>query len=227
MEALLKRELGCDFVKATGHSGGGCISQGQSYDTDRGRVFVKVNSKAEVRAAVGRARAGWVVVGVWGLGGASGPGLGSWWGVWGVGGPGFGVRNRRGGRDSGRGLGSWCGVWRVRGPGFRVWGGGGWRCSRPGWGSAQQGHRALALADPLAPPAVSGRSWGRVPRVSHINPGGGAERTLWAAVWGPLRPTMLPAAVWTVVLGGFAVGGVAGRYFEKSLAGGVLNRDWQ
>lgn len=53
MEALLKRELGCGSVKATGHSGGGCISQGQSYDTDRGRVFVKVNPKAEVRAAVG------------------------------------------------------------------------------------------------------------------------------------------------------------------------------
>ncbi|XP_025783412.1 ketosamine-3-kinase isoform X2 [Puma concolor] len=49
MEALLRRELGCDFVKATGHSGGGCISQGQSYDTDRGRVFVKVNSKAEAK----------------------------------------------------------------------------------------------------------------------------------------------------------------------------------
>ncbi|XP_004404503.1 PREDICTED: ketosamine-3-kinase isoform X2 [Odobenus rosmarus divergens] len=49
MEALLKRELGCDLVKATGHSGGGCISQGQSYDTDRGRVFVKVNSKAEAK----------------------------------------------------------------------------------------------------------------------------------------------------------------------------------
>uniref|UniRef100_A0A452Q7Z2 protein-ribulosamine 3-kinase n=1 Tax=Ursus americanus TaxID=9643 RepID=A0A452Q7Z2_URSAM len=78
MEALLKRELGCDFVKATGHSGGGCISQGQSYDTDRGRVFVKVNSKAEVRAAVGRARAGWVVVGVWGLGGGGADTLGEW-----------------------------------------------------------------------------------------------------------------------------------------------------
>lgn len=48
MEELLRRELGCGFVKATGHSGGGCISQGQSYDTDQGRVFVKVNSKAEV-----------------------------------------------------------------------------------------------------------------------------------------------------------------------------------
>ncbi|XP_045381751.1 ketosamine-3-kinase isoform X1 [Lemur catta] len=49
MEGLLRRELGCSSVKATGHSGGGCISQGQSYDTDRGRVFVKVNSKAEAK----------------------------------------------------------------------------------------------------------------------------------------------------------------------------------
>ncbi|XP_072796044.1 ketosamine-3-kinase isoform X1 [Vicugna pacos] len=49
MEALLKRELGCSSVKAMGHSGGGCISQGQSYDTDKGRVFVKVNHKAEAR----------------------------------------------------------------------------------------------------------------------------------------------------------------------------------
>uniref|UniRef100_A0ABI7WIF3 Protein-ribulosamine 3-kinase n=1 Tax=Felis catus TaxID=9685 RepID=A0ABI7WIF3_FELCA len=56
MEALLRRELGCDFVKATGHSGGGCISQGQSYDTDRGRVFVKVNSKAEVFSFSSRVR---------------------------------------------------------------------------------------------------------------------------------------------------------------------------
>ncbi|PNJ87511.1 FN3KRP isoform 4 [Pongo abelii] len=49
MEELLKRELGCGFVRATGHSGGGCISQGRSYDTDQGRVFVKVNPKAEAR----------------------------------------------------------------------------------------------------------------------------------------------------------------------------------
>lgn len=64
MEELLKRELGCGSVKATGHSGGGCISQGQSYDTDKGRVFVKVNPKAEVRVAAG---AGW----------GAGPGRGS------------------------------------------------------------------------------------------------------------------------------------------------------
>lgn len=74
MEELLKRELGCDSVKATGHSGGGCISQGQSYDTDKGRVFVKVNSKPEVRVAAG---AGW----------GAGPGRGSvrargWGPVW-------------------------------------------------------------------------------------------------------------------------------------------------
>ncbi|XP_037665430.1 ketosamine-3-kinase [Choloepus didactylus] len=49
MEALLRRELGYGFVKAAGHAGGGCISQGQSYDTDRGRVFMKVNPRAEAR----------------------------------------------------------------------------------------------------------------------------------------------------------------------------------
>lgn len=56
MEELLRRELSCSWVKATGHSGGGCISQGQSYDTDQGRVFVKVNGKAEVRVAGGGVR---------------------------------------------------------------------------------------------------------------------------------------------------------------------------
>ncbi|KAI2585914.1 FN3KRP isoform 3 [Pan troglodytes] len=50
MEELLRRELGCSSVRATGHSGGGCISQGRSYDTDQGRVFVKVNPKAEVKS---------------------------------------------------------------------------------------------------------------------------------------------------------------------------------
>ncbi|KAH1183417.1 hypothetical protein KIL84_004909 [Mauremys mutica] len=49
MEAALKRELGTSVLRPTGHSGGGCISQGQSYDTDGGRVYVKSNSKAEAR----------------------------------------------------------------------------------------------------------------------------------------------------------------------------------
>ncbi|XP_072259695.1 ketosamine-3-kinase-like [Pyxicephalus adspersus] len=49
MEALLKKELSCSQVKLAGHSGGGCISQGQSYDTDLGRLYVKANHKAEAR----------------------------------------------------------------------------------------------------------------------------------------------------------------------------------
>ncbi|KAM4665235.1 ketosamine-3-kinase-like [Discoglossus pictus] len=49
MEALLKKELSCSRVQEAGHSGGGCISQGQSYDTDRGRLFVKINHKSEAR----------------------------------------------------------------------------------------------------------------------------------------------------------------------------------
>ncbi|XP_075936260.1 ketosamine-3-kinase [Anarhichas minor] len=49
MEAKLKKELGTAMLKSTGHSGGGCISEGQSYDTDTGRVFVKINHKSEAK----------------------------------------------------------------------------------------------------------------------------------------------------------------------------------
>ncbi|KAF0032783.1 hypothetical protein F2P81_015073 [Scophthalmus maximus] len=49
MEAKLKTELGTAVLKSTGHSGGGCISEGQSYDTDTGRVFVKINHKSEAK----------------------------------------------------------------------------------------------------------------------------------------------------------------------------------
>lgn len=48
MEEALRRELGTSVLRATGHLGGGCISQGQSYETDGGRVYVKSNSKPEV-----------------------------------------------------------------------------------------------------------------------------------------------------------------------------------
>ena len=45
IEELLKRSLGYSVVKPTGHRGGGCISQGESYEVDGGkRVFVKQNS---------------------------------------------------------------------------------------------------------------------------------------------------------------------------------------
>lgn len=37
------------MLKSTGHSGGGCISEGQSYDTDNGRVFVKINHKSQAK----------------------------------------------------------------------------------------------------------------------------------------------------------------------------------
>ncbi|CAL8303667.1 unnamed protein product [Merluccius merluccius] len=49
MEAKLKEELGTSLLKSTGHSGGGCISEGQSYDTDHGRVFVKINHKSQAK----------------------------------------------------------------------------------------------------------------------------------------------------------------------------------
>ncbi|CAL9693226.1 unnamed protein product [Knipowitschia caucasica] len=49
MEAKLKQELGTSVLKSTGHSGGGCISEGQSYDTDSGRIFVKINHKSEAK----------------------------------------------------------------------------------------------------------------------------------------------------------------------------------
>ncbi|XP_047215347.1 ketosamine-3-kinase-like isoform X2 [Girardinichthys multiradiatus] len=49
MEAKLKKELGTTMLKSTGHAVGGCISEGQSYDTDHGRVFVKINHKSEAK----------------------------------------------------------------------------------------------------------------------------------------------------------------------------------
>ncbi|XP_020790623.1 ketosamine-3-kinase [Boleophthalmus pectinirostris] len=49
MEAKLKQELGTSRLRSTGHSSGGCISEGQSYDTDSGRIFVKINHKSEAK----------------------------------------------------------------------------------------------------------------------------------------------------------------------------------
>ena len=44
MEALLQNELASSRVVSLGRGGGGCISDGQSYETDSGRVFVRRNS---------------------------------------------------------------------------------------------------------------------------------------------------------------------------------------
>lgn len=49
MESVLKKELNTTRLKTLGFAGGGCISQGQSYETDSGRVFVKVNHKNQAK----------------------------------------------------------------------------------------------------------------------------------------------------------------------------------
>lgn len=57
MEGLLKRHLSLKEVKVLGGAAsGGCINNGQSYDTDRGKIFVKYNEKSEVSKAVMAAR---------------------------------------------------------------------------------------------------------------------------------------------------------------------------
>ncbi|ODN05347.1 Fructosamine-3-kinase [Orchesella cincta] len=45
MEAAVKRALATNVFKPTGSGGGGCISKGSSYFTDKGTVFVKSNHK--------------------------------------------------------------------------------------------------------------------------------------------------------------------------------------
>ncbi|KAL7989340.1 hypothetical protein Chor_012006 [Crotalus horridus] len=49
MEAALRRELGTSELRPAGYSGGGCISHGESFHTDHGKVYVKRNDKAEAR----------------------------------------------------------------------------------------------------------------------------------------------------------------------------------
>lgn len=48
MENLLKSELKTTVLKLLGGSRGGCICQGQAYETDGGRVFVKSHNKPQV-----------------------------------------------------------------------------------------------------------------------------------------------------------------------------------
>ena len=50
LEELVKQELGTVTLKNLGFSGGGCINECQSYNTDHGKIFVKFNAKSEVRA---------------------------------------------------------------------------------------------------------------------------------------------------------------------------------
>jgi hypothetical protein len=50
MEQLLRTELRTVTLRAFGSPGAGCISEGRSYDTDAGPVFVKVNRRTQVRS---------------------------------------------------------------------------------------------------------------------------------------------------------------------------------
>ncbi|XP_020023730.2 fructosamine-3-kinase isoform X1 [Castor canadensis] len=50
MEQLLRTELRTVTLRAFGSPGAGCISEGRSYDTDAGPVFVKVNRRTQVQA---------------------------------------------------------------------------------------------------------------------------------------------------------------------------------
>ena len=48
LEDFLKKELNSEKMKTYGHGGGGCINTGQGYDTDHGRIFVKLNGEGGV-----------------------------------------------------------------------------------------------------------------------------------------------------------------------------------
>ena len=48
LEEILKKELQTTKCQGLGFAGGGCINEGQSLDTDHGKVFVKVNDKSGV-----------------------------------------------------------------------------------------------------------------------------------------------------------------------------------
>ena len=49
LEDYIKDELGTHKWKSIGYAAGGCINEGQSFDTDQGKIFIKFNTKAEVR----------------------------------------------------------------------------------------------------------------------------------------------------------------------------------
>lgn len=48
LEEILKKELHTTKCQGLGFASGGCINEGQSFDTDHGKIFVKVNDKSGV-----------------------------------------------------------------------------------------------------------------------------------------------------------------------------------
>ncbi|KAJ7386944.1 fructosamine 3 kinase [Desmophyllum pertusum] len=49
LEEFLKKELNTTKCQGLALASGGCISEGRSFDTDHGKIFVKVNAKSEAR----------------------------------------------------------------------------------------------------------------------------------------------------------------------------------
>jgi fructosamine-3-kinase len=49
MENILKEALGSVTLTPSGRRGGGCINQGEAFLVDSGTVFVKSNSKKNVK----------------------------------------------------------------------------------------------------------------------------------------------------------------------------------
>lgn len=50
MEARIKSALGLSqLTSVRGRGGGGCINEGDAYESDKGMLFVKKNSKQDVR----------------------------------------------------------------------------------------------------------------------------------------------------------------------------------
>ena len=52
LEDFLRSQLSTSVLRPLGAAGGGCISDGRSYLTDSGQVFVKHNTKREVGKAI-------------------------------------------------------------------------------------------------------------------------------------------------------------------------------
>ena len=48
LEEILQKELNTTKLEPLGFATGGCINEGQSYLTENGKIFVKVNEKSEV-----------------------------------------------------------------------------------------------------------------------------------------------------------------------------------
>lgn len=52
MLATIREALGTKVFEGTGRGGGGCISEGEVYCTDTGKVFLKKNSKEKASSLI-------------------------------------------------------------------------------------------------------------------------------------------------------------------------------